>query len=193
MTRSAAAPFPDELDVGSIVLRRRRASDVPELLDAIEASIEELGRFLSWAGSGTPTREDLLDDVATRDAAFEAGTGFEYVIRDAASGELIGQAGAGLRDDDSAALEVGYWVRTDRVGHGHATQSAAVLTTMAFRVLPAITRVEIRMDKGNERSRRVPERLGFELVGENVCEGERLPGQTGVEYIWVATRGWQRP
>lgn len=37
-----------------------------------------------------------------------------------------------------------------------------LLTAMAFQTLGA-RRVEIRMDSRNERSRRVPERLGFKL------------------------------
>lgn len=187
------APFPEELVDAAIVLRRLGPQDISELRDVIASSIEELQAFLSWAVGGTPSVEALERYVDARAAAFEAGTGFEYAIRESDSGELLGQAGAGLRDDDATALEIGYWLRTDRTGRGYATAAAAALTKMAFQSLPAIDRVEIRMDKGNERSRRIPERLGFELVGESPCEGERIGAQTGVEYIWVARRSWMRP
>lgn len=181
-------PFPESLSVDEIELHRRTEADLPDLAAAIEVSIAELSAFFDWAGGGVPTRDALRAEIAERDGAFEAGTGFEYVMRASASGELVGQAGAGLRDDDPSAIEVGYWVRSDRVGRGYATQSAGALTTMAFRALPAIVRVEIRMDKGNARSRRIPERLGFELVGEERFDGPRLAGQTGEGYIYVAWR-----
>ena len=182
------SPFPDAIELDVIELRRRREADVPDLRAAIEVSIAELSSFFDWAAGGVPTVEALLAEVRERDRAFEAGSGFEYVIRESMSGEVIGQAGAGLRDDDPGALEVGYWIRTDRVGRGYATVAARALTTMAFSELPAIARVEIRMDKGNVRSRRIPERLGFELVGEETFDGPRLAGQTGEAFIWSTTR-----
>lgn len=183
-----AAPFPDSLPLVGIELHRRLERDLPDLAAAIEVSITELGAFLDWAGNGVPTLDALRTEIAERDRDFEAGTGFEYVIRESSSGELVGQAGAGPREDDRTALEVGYWIRTDRVGRGYATQAAHALTTMAFSALPSLTRVEIRMDKGNRRSRRVPERLGFEPVGEERFDGPCLAGQTGEGYIYAVGR-----
>ena len=186
--RAVPAPFPESLHLDGIELHRRGERHLSELASAIEVSIRELSAFFDWAGNGVPTLDALRAEIVERDRAFEAGTGFEYVIRESSSGELVGQAGAGLRDDDSAALEVGYWVRSDRVGRGHASQAAAALTTMAFDALPHITRVEIRMDKGNTRSRRIPERLGFELAGEERFDGPCLAGQTGEGYIYATRR-----
>jgi ribosomal-protein-serine acetyltransferase len=183
-----SSPFPESIDAGVVALQRRRLSDVPELLVAIEASIAELGAFLSWAAGGVPTPEMLGASITTREADFEAGVGFEYVLREVATGEVVGEAGGEVRDG-GASVDVGYWLRSDRTGRGYATSAAAALTTMVFDILPELARVEIRMDKGNTRSRGVPARLGFDLVGEESFGGERLPGQTGEGHVWAVSRG----
>src|SRR5438093_1311993 len=68
-------------------------------------------------------------------------------------------------------LEIGYWVHVDHVGHGYATTAAGALTTLAFED-PAITHVEIHVEPANAASNRVPEKLGFELVGKKRVEPE---------------------
>lgn len=185
-----AARFPDSIAAGPVSLRRRQPSDVSELLVAIERSIDEVSAFLAWAAHGVPSEDALRALIETTNADFDAGRGFEYVVRDASSSELVGETGGELRGGE-VAVEIGYWVRTDRAGRGIATACAAALTTMAFDALPNIERVEIRMDRGNVRSRRVPARLGFRLVGAETFATEPLAGQTGVGDIWAIDRaGW---
>src|SRR5690349_3266832 len=93
------AVVPDVVHAGAIELRRRRAADIPELLAAIELSIAELSAFLTWAGEGVPSRSQLERSVAERAAAFAAGTGFEYVVRESSTGEVVGEAGGELRSE----------------------------------------------------------------------------------------------
>ena len=187
-----ALTLPEQLTAGPITLHRRGLRDVPELRSAIRTSVDELRAFLRWAADGVQTTQDLEAAVAARDRDFEAGIGFEYVMREIASDELVGEAGGDVRDQ-GAVVEVGYWVRTDRVGRGYAAAAAAALTSVAFDASPDVARVELRMDKGNMRSRRVAERLGFALVGDEVFDGERLTGQTGQGWIWAIDRAaWAR-
>jgi RimJ/RimL family protein N-acetyltransferase len=187
LTAMLAIVLPDEVSAGPILLRRRQHDDVPDLLVAIESSIDELSRFLRWAASGTPSRRDFEDVVAVRDRDFEAGTGFEYVLIEADSGQIVGEAGGDVCDDRSV-VDVGYWVRTDRTGRGYTTAAARALISMVFDALPDVARVEIRMDKGNAASRVVAERLGLTLVGEETFDEEPLPGQTGQGWIWSMDR-----
>lgn len=179
--------LPDQAEAGSILLRRRRHDDVPGLLVAIESSIDELSSFLRWAATGTPSRLDLEHVVAVSDRDFEAGTGFEYVLREAGSGDVVGEAGGDV-SDDGLVVDVGYWVRTDRTGRGYATAAARALISLVFEASPDVARVEIRMDKGNAASRAVAERLGLTLVGDETFDGERLRGQTGQGWIWSTDR-----
>jgi RimJ/RimL family protein N-acetyltransferase len=64
-------------------------------------------------------------------------------------------------------------VRRRFEGHGYVTEAVAELTRFCFETLSA-RRVEIRMDERNERSWRVPERLGFTLEG-TLRNEERAP------------------
>src|SRR4051812_3576604 len=111
---------PETIDAGLIALHRRCVSDVPDLLSAIETSIVELSGFLSWAGAGAPSFEALEGAVAAIDADFDAGRGFEYVLREAATGDLVGEAGGEFRER-GAVVEIGYWVATGRTGRGFAS------------------------------------------------------------------------
>ncbi len=58
-------------------------------------------------------------------------------------------------------FEIGYWVRKSAQGQGYATEAANALTRYAFDGLKA-KRVQIFHADGNDGSRRVIEKLGFE-------------------------------
>jgi RimJ/RimL family protein N-acetyltransferase len=183
--------LPDVVVVGQFTLRRRRRYDVPDLVAAIECSITQLGAFLEWAAEGVPARPDLERAVDARDLAFDAGTGFEYVLRETATGEIAGEAGGDRRAPD--VIELGCWIRSDRTGRGYATAALRVLTSLSFDAFTEVERVEIRMDAGNVRSRAVAVRLGFAPEGDEVFPGPRLTGQTGRGHVYAVTRaGWSR-
>jgi RimJ/RimL family protein N-acetyltransferase len=78
-------------------------------------------------------------------------------------------------------LEIGYWIHQDHVGRGLATRLSRCLTTGAFS-LDQITHVEIHCDQANAASRRVPERLGFDYVGDVVRPIE-APAETGTHRV----------
>jgi RimJ/RimL family protein N-acetyltransferase len=168
----------------------RRLADVPELIDAIDASADELGRFLSWAAHGPPTRAGLEERVVHVDAD-ESGVAFEFVMRESTSGALVGEAGGEFRDEQT--VEIGYWVRTDRTGRGYATSATAALTGALFDTFPIVDTVELRMDKGNTRSEAVARRLAWPLLSEERFDSEPFGGQTGEGYIFGMTRGrWEQ-
>ena len=75
------------------------------------------------------------------------------------------------------AFEIGYWIRESRVGEGLATEVSAALTRVAFEV-SEVDRVEIRVDPVNERSRKVPLKLGY--VEEATLRRRLEPGPRDV-------------
>ena len=83
-------------------------------------------------------------------------------------------AAACIRAAATGSLEIGYWVRADAIGQGFATEVAAVLTRVGFEHF-GLDRVDLRVDPENERSAKIPRKLGF------VEEGRlrrRLPPKT---------------
>jgi len=137
------------------------------LKEAIDSSLDELKRWLPWAvNEPTSLREKrrLLRAFARE---FEEGATFVYGIFDRRTGDVIG--GTGLhRRRGPGDLEIGYWIRSDRVRNGYATETTAILTRVAFELV-GVERVVILVDPRNVPSLGVPRKLGF-------TEGETLDG-----------------
>ena len=81
-----------------------------------------------------------------------------------------------------ATLEIGYWLRVDATGHGHATRAASACVDIA-KTAPRINRVVIHCDEANPRSAAIPQRLGFTLTRVETRRPE-APGETGRETVW---------
>jgi RimJ/RimL family protein N-acetyltransferase len=185
------ALMPDRLQAGEIELRRWHSDYLDEIIAAGESSYVELHRWRAWAQT-MPTREAMDAVIADGVAAFEADREWQSVLREVASGEVVGGAGLHRRADPDG-LEIGYWVRTDRTGRGYATSSARALTDAAFASSLGNERVEIRTDQANAASAAVPRKLGFRLV----LEEDRdilASGHTGRGFIWTLERSsWPWP
>lgn len=183
------AALPDTLTADGLVLSRWDASDVDNVLDAVWASFEELRQWMDWA-QRMPTREEQEAALRAGSESFDAGTGFGFVFREAATGEVVG-AGGLHRRVGPGAVEIGYWVRTDRHNRGYATAATRAMTEAAFQCLDDVDRIEIHMDVANVASRRVPEKLGYRLVRTE--DREKLAiGHTGRGHVWEMTRQqWQ--
>ena len=103
---------------------------------------------------------------------FEAGDDFVYGIFDRSESEVLGGTGLHPRIGPGA-LEIGYWIRVDRIGDGLATEAARALTETGS-ALPGIERIVIKCDPENEASRRIPEKLGFTLL-ERIEDDRQTP------------------
>lgn len=173
---------PDRLTDGAIVVRRCRAEDTEALDQAIAASVDHLRPWMAWiAHEPIPVdaRRQLIAEWGER---WNAGDEFVCAILAADDDRTI-IGGCGLHPRIGAGgLEIGYWVRADRVRQGVATAAARLLTTAACTV-DGIDRVEIHHDRANVASRAVPRRLGFAFIEERDDPVE-APGEEGVECIW---------
>ncbi len=150
---------PPLLRTPRLVVRCWEPADAPLLQEAIDASLDDLRAWMPWAwAEPTPLEEKVARLQSFRDA-FDDGLDYVYGIFSPDEQEVIG--GCGLHTRVGAdALEIGYWIRSSHVGRGLATEAAAALTVVAFRVAGA-DRVEIHVDPANTASLRIPEKLGF--------------------------------
>lgn len=149
----------DELPTPRLVLRRPAPADAPALRRAIEGSLPKLRQWMAWAQDiGTP--EDTAANVARAAVQFETRESLRYHIW--LGDELIGSTGYHSLDWRVTKGEIGYWVATPHVGRGYAKEATEALTTYALDSLK-FRRLEIRCDAANERSRRIPEQLGYTL------------------------------
>ena len=142
-----------------LVLRCWEPRDAELLREAIDSSLEELRPWMPWARHEPQTLEEKVILLRRFRGRFDLGEDFTYGILSDDESEVVGGTGLHTRTGEDA-FEIGYWIRTSRVGQGLATEAAAALTRVALE-LCGVDRVEIRIDPANERSRAIPRRLGF--------------------------------
>lgn len=185
------AAMPDAIEAHQLILSRWRTDDLDDVLVAVQASLRELRQWMDWAQK-MPSRTDQRTVLIAGDAAFEAGTDFGYVFRESTTGALVGGGGAHRRDGPDA-VEMGYWVRSDRHNRGYATSAVSALTDAVFDSLADVERIEIRMDCANVASARIPDKLGYRLLHTEQRE-KRAVGHTGQAFVWQTTRtAWTTP
>lgn len=185
------AAMPDVLEAGPLNLVRWRPEAVDEVLEAVRSSFAELQQWMHWAQT-MPTREEQRTALTEGATAFDAGTAYGFVFREVATRALVGGGGVHRRVGPRA-VEIGYWVRSDRHDRGYATRATEAMTDAAFTYLADVDRVEIHMDHANFASARVPEKLGFRRL--RVERREKLAlGHTGEADVWEKRRDeWTSP
>jgi RimJ/RimL family protein N-acetyltransferase len=179
---------PERVRAGPVTIRRWVDADAAALQALVLANLDHLRPWVAWVAAEPLSlleREAKIRDWTRR---WDDGVDFPYAIASGdgdGNGDILG--GCGLhRPDGSTGLEIGYWVRGDRVGEGVATHAVAALTEAAFGV-HGVDHVEIHHDVANLASRRVPEKNGFELVGE-VPDEAAAPSEVGISLIWRLRR-----
>ena len=170
-----------ELEDG-VILRPIRRGDAEALHGAVEANREHIGRWLPFAGQPF---ERTANHVRRSVRDFEAGRGLNMVLLD--RGRLIGAVNLVDPSREHGLTSVGYWLAADAQGRGIMTRAVAEVVRRAFD-LYGFERVEIHVAATNERSRAIPERLGFRLEG-SLRSGHRIDGAAHEELIFGKLAG----
>ncbi len=137
---------------------------------------------MPWAVPEFSTVQAQRERLTKVEQWWEDGTDYSFLLLDAAEQSLFGIFGMHRRIGPGA-IEVGYWLDRNAIGKGYATQVARALTAAAL-ALCDTSRVEIHCDEANERSRRIPERLGYRLDRIETDE-IKAPAEVGRSMIWV--------
>jgi RimJ/RimL family protein N-acetyltransferase len=151
--------LPEHLDGARVRLRPFSADDAPALWEAVDESREHLAPWLPWAGRYASV-DDAREYVARAAAWWLLRQDLPVGIFERESGRLLGGSGLHRIDWDLRSFEIGYWLRRSAEGRGYMTEAVQLLTRWAFDDLAA-SRVFIRMDVRNARSRAVAAGLGF--------------------------------
>ncbi|MEO0492184.1 MAG: GNAT family N-acetyltransferase [Actinomycetota bacterium] len=170
----------ETLEGPTLVLRRVDAAYAADLSAALQASIPELRDFMDWAQDDPSDETAIGQFLRICDRDWIADRAYNFHVFLAASDTLIGNCGL-MRRVGPAAIEIGYWIRSDHAGRGHATEAAAILAAAAWD-LDGIDRIVIRHDLANGASGRVAEKLGFHEV-DRVAVEVTAEGESGVDVI----------
>lgn len=122
----------------------------------IEANRAYLAHWLPWAAG--QTYEDTLDFIGGTRLQARENEGFQTAI--VTEKGIAGVIGYVCLDWGNRSTRVGYWLDEDQQGRGTMTAAVRLLVDHALRVWQ-LNRVEIIVATGNQRSRAIPERLGF--------------------------------
>lgn len=148
---------------GKILLRPYQMSDTESVYQAIRESIKEVGAWLPFAHEGYAIKE-TKDWLKKRNAEWKKGFSYDFGIFDAKDGAFIG--GCGLNGPIRFAhyANLGYWVRTSRIGQGIAPAATRLLAKWGFDVLK-LNRIEVVVAVGNEKSLRAAAKAGAKREG----------------------------
>ena len=163
---------PTLIDLTDVTLRPWTPDDAPSLARTLSASDAHLRAFTPWVVDGRVPGMSLADRLAKHAADFAAGTEWVYGMFSPDGREVLGGCGLYPRVGPGA-VEIGYWLAVNHTGRGLATRAADALTHVAFDVL-RVDRIEIRCDRGNAASVRIPERLGYRLVDSSDAPADLL-------------------
>ena len=142
-------------------LRLLRAEDAPELFGLTDSNRKHLRAWLPWVDAVLAEVDTALFIDATI-AQREAGRGPQFaILRD---GAIVGIAGFRPIDRTNRVGEIGYWLAAAAQGRGTMTECCRFLVRYAFLTLD-LNCVVIAAATGNQRSRAIPERLGFKFEG----------------------------
>ena len=135
--------------------------DADEIFALVEASRMYLREWLPWVDAASSV-EDSKAFARASHKQYADGDGFQCCIR--YRGKIAGIIGFSRVDWLNKRVEIGYWLDEELQGRGIMTACCRVLVEFAFTEY-ALHRVEIRVASENQKSRAIPERLGF------TCEG----------------------
>jgi RimJ/RimL family protein N-acetyltransferase len=166
--------LPERLDGQRVVVRPWSEEDSRGLWDAVDSSRDHLAPWMPWLDAHR-NPDDALEYTRRARARWLLREDLAVAIVERATRRVVGGSGLHRINWKCRLFEIGYWIAQDCEGRGYVTETVQLLTRLAFDDLDA-NRVEIRMDVANDRSRRVPERLGF--VHEGTLR-RALPGVDG--------------
>jgi ribosomal-protein-serine acetyltransferase len=147
----------------NILLRPFKVEDAEQLYQAVRESLADLKPWMSWAHDEY-SRKEADGFIRITRARWEERTLFAFAIVDADNGDVLGGCSLSNKHPVYYLCNVGYWVRTSRHGGGIAGRAAKLAPHYGFEH-GWIIRAEIVMAVGNEKSRRVAEKMGAHYEG----------------------------
>jgi RimJ/RimL family protein N-acetyltransferase len=150
---------PYRIETERLVIRCYDPEDAPLLKEAVDSSIDHLLPWMPWARNEPQTLDEKVQLLRMFRSQFDADDNYPYGVFAPDESRQLGGAGLHPRGGDGS-LEIGYFIRADAIGQGLATEVAAVLTRAGIEK-SGLVRVDIQVEPENERSLRIPHKLGF--------------------------------
>jgi ribosomal-protein-serine acetyltransferase len=171
--------MPAYIETPRLVLRPPREDEGEILNTAIVESFELLHEYMLWAKEKPSLQEsEAIVKKEARNWILKRKSDPEFMlfILDKKTNDFIGATGFHSIDWDVPCAETGYWIRKKYLGQGYITEAINALTQYAFNVMK-VKRLAITCDVENERSKKIPERLGYRF--ESIMKANRVKPVSG--------------
>lgn len=149
------------LKIEDLELKTLAINEAEKLYRLIDKNRVQIGEWLMWVDK-TKSVEDVEKMIAEYNGRREKGEGINFGIWYQA--KLIGYVSFAYIDKDRRKGRLAYWLDSDYQGNGIITKSCKRLVAYGFNDLN-LQRIEINCAEGNNKSRGIPERLGFTEEG----------------------------
>ena len=174
------------IETERLIMRPWLASDAESLFAL--ASDPAVGPAAGW-----PAHASVAESAEVIATVFAAPETYAVVLRE--TGELVGCAG--FNADGTAnmplgadELELGYWIGKPFWNRGFATEAARALVERGFSEL-GLAGIHAAYFEGNDRSRRVLDKLGFSYMRTQVDAECPLLGEVRIEHFMFLDSGVQ--
>ncbi|MFC5743307.1 GNAT family N-acetyltransferase [Dyella tabacisoli] len=152
------------LNRGNLHLRLWHEDDAAALVNAVQESMESIGRWLAWCIPDYSAEDARHWIELTRESWQGRGDECALAITDKQNGELIGCIAINQFRPEHRMANIGYWVRQSRQGRGSAAKAIGMLAPYAFAYFE-LQRLEIVVAVENLASRCCAERAGAYFEG----------------------------
>jgi ribosomal-protein-serine acetyltransferase len=151
---------PETIETARLRLEGTRLDFAPQVWPAINSSLPELKKYMSWAANAS--LDHTAEFLHRAEAGWRNDTSWEFVIFE--NGEVAGTVGFNNVNGPWRSCNLGYWIRSDLAGRGYVSEAAAAAIDFAYGSTP-MHRLEICAAIENGASWRIAEKLGFTREG----------------------------
>lgn len=185
--------LPDELHTPRLLVRVARPGDGVVFNRAISESLDRLRPWLAWVTPApTPAESEFSCRRAYARLLLNEDLMAFFFLKD--TGQLVGGSGLHNAKWDLRQFEVGYWGHSAYAGQGLICEGVRALVQYSLVELRA-SRVFLTTDEMNIASRRLAEKVGFQLEGTLRHERRNLQGgfRNTCVYAVLGIEGEARP
>lgn len=153
---------PEKISTPRLLLRPLKMEDTDSYFEAEQASLKAMASYWSWA---IPKSVGVIKEFIE----FSMGChndlspqNMYLAIVEKKSNQFLGCIWCQAINWFVPKFEISYWLDTRKTGHGYMSEAVNALTRTIFDLYDA-KRVELKIFANNQKSRAIPERLGFKL------------------------------
>src|ERR1043165_3193112 len=175
-----------KIETNRLIIRCYKEEDAGILKKSIDESLDHLRPWMPWVKFEPEMLEQKIERLRIFKNQYENGVDYTLGSFDKEETEVIGSTGLHTRIGPNAR-EIGYWINSNHVSKGYATETVKALLKVGFEI-ENLERIEIRCDPKNLNSLKIPSNLGFTHETTLVANASNPEGEPRDTMIWALTR-----